>query len=271
MTPRGFKTRPNVSPIDIDAYLDRLGVLKELPSLNYLKKLHRNHLLTFPFENLDVHHSRQIVLDVKRIYKKIIPTKRGGMCYELNLLFYHLLVHLGYDCHLISAKVWSRELLKYGPEYDHMAIVLKIQDTIFLCDVGFGRGFTYPKMLRGSEMQMDNNQYFKVTKDADDVLYLKRTFDGEVFENLYKFSLKFREPIEFIDMCNYHQTSEDSPFVKRKMMSKLTPLGRVTLSDDKMKIMEKGKAIEETILNEDAFYAKMEEHFGISRHSLLQA
>ena len=264
-----FESRPVVKPIEIEPYLKRLGVYKELPSLGFLRKIHRNHLLSIPFENLDVHVGNQIILDIDKIYEKIISRGRGGFCYELNLLFYHLLIHLGYECQLISCSVWKAEIQKYGPEYDHMAILIKLQNDVFLCDVGFGDGFVYPQKVAG-DLQMDMNRYFKIFKDRDDNFYLKMTDGGDQFLSKYRFKVKRREPIEFIDMCTYHQSSPESTFVAKKLITRLDQTGRITLTDDKLIYHEKGMRHEESVLNDDAFYAKMEEHFGISYQALLQ-
>ncbi len=265
-----FQTRPKIAPIDIKAYLEKLGLMKELPSLNYLRQIHQKHLLTIPFENLDIHFRQMITLDIRRIFNKIIPKNRGGFCYELNFLFYHLLTHLGYECHLISAQVLSTTTNEYGPEYDHMAILVKIQKDIYLCDVGFGDGFVFPKKIEVNNLQMDLNRYFQFSVDSDDLYYLKKTSDTLHFETLYRFETKFREPIEFIDMCNYHQTSTQSHFTGKKMITILTEEGRITLSDSTLIINERGEKLEHSVLNEDAFYSKMEEHFGIKYQSLLQ-
>ena len=264
-----FKSRPKVTSIDIEPYLKRLAVYQELPSINYLRQLHRYHLRIFPFENLDVHFRHLIALDVQKIYDKLIYSKRGGFCYELNLLFYHLLIHVGYEAHLISARVRNEENKKHEDEYDHMAILVKIQEDIFLCDVGFGNSFLYPKKLEWNSLQMDYDQYFKFTTDPDDNIILSRSDDGSDFKELYQFQPKLREPIEFIDRCNYHQTDPNSRFVGQKIITKLTTYGRVHLTDSLLRIVEKGETTTEEVLNEDAFYAKMEEHFGIKYQSLL--
>jgi N-hydroxyarylamine O-acetyltransferase len=264
-----FQTRPKVAAIHTAAYLKELGLLKELPSRNYLKQLHKAHLLRFPFENLDVHLRRKIQLQIRPIYNKIILSRRGGFCYELNLLFYHLLIHLGYDCQLISAKTYSHETDTFGKEYDHMAILVKIQTELYLCDVGFGNGIIYPAKLVPDMLQMDHTHYVQITQDVDDNLFLKKSKDGSTFETLYQFEPKMREPIEFIDMCDYHQTNPQSFFVGKKIITKLTDSGRITLTDNLLKIQEKGLATEVVVLNEDDFYTKMEEHFGITYQSLL--
>lgn len=265
-----FQTRPKVASINIKAYLEKLGLFKELPSLNYLRQLHHQHLLTIPFENLDIHFRRDITIEIDKIFKKIIASKRGGFCYELNFLFYHLLVHLGYDCHLISARVLNNETDTFGAEYDHMAILVKIQEDIYLCDVGFGDGFVFPKKLEEVVLQMDLNRYFKFSVDPDGTYFLQKTSDTLHFDTLYQFERKFREPIEFIDMCHFHQKSPNSSFTGRKIITQLTEEGRITLSDSKIKIAEKGELTELPVLNEDAFYSKMEEHFGIKYQTLLQ-
>jgi N-hydroxyarylamine O-acetyltransferase len=219
---------------------------------------------------MDIHFRRKITIDIRRIYAKMIPTKRGGFCYELNLLFYHLLVHLGYECHLISGRVYSKETGVFGPEYDHMAILVKIQHDIYLCDVGFGDGIVYPKQLSTDGLQMDHNRYFAFSVDPDDTFLLKKTSDTVNFEPLYEFKVKLREPIEFIDMCDFHQSNPQSPFVGKKLLTKLTDEGRITLTDRHLKLWERGELREIPVLNDDDFYTKMEEHFGILYQSLLQ-
>jgi len=48
-------------------YLQRLQVKKtENPSYSFLSKLQEQHLLTIPFENLDIHQGKKIVLNDHR-------------------------------------------------------------------------------------------------------------------------------------------------------------------------------------------------------------
>jgi hypothetical protein len=50
----------------------------DIPSLRALQYA---HMLSIPFENLDIHLGRKIVLDEALLFNKI----RGGICYELNI------------------------------------------------------------------------------------------------------------------------------------------------------------------------------------------
>ena len=125
-------------------YLSRIGIENATISVNSanLKFLQKQHLLRVPFENLDIHWKRKIILDTKKFYEKIVEEKRGGFCYELNGLFCELLKKLGFTSKIISARVFDDK--DFGAEYDHLAILTKIDEKEFLVDVGFGEFATEP-------------------------------------------------------------------------------------------------------------------------------
>lgn len=80
----------NTSPnINLKKYFERIN-FKSAPKadLSTLKQLHRLHLLNIPFENLDIHFNKKIILSFEKIEKKIVTGNRGGFCYEMNGLFY---------------------------------------------------------------------------------------------------------------------------------------------------------------------------------------
>src|SRR4029079_10924309 len=92
--------------MDVQAYLDRINYRGErAPTAATLRELHRTHLLAVPFENLDIHLGRPIVLDQAALFDKIVRRRRGGFCYELNGLFALLLRELGFEVTLLAAGV----------------------------------------------------------------------------------------------------------------------------------------------------------------------
>ncbi|MEZ4850234.1 MAG: arylamine N-acetyltransferase [Bacteroidia bacterium] len=106
--------------IQINPYLQRIEYQGDLtPSLTLLNQLQRAHLLSVPFENLDIHLPEEIRLNVEKIFQKVVHRRRGGFCYELNGLFHFLLVELGFEVKRISASVLGSKGL-WGPEYDHL-------------------------------------------------------------------------------------------------------------------------------------------------------
>ena len=90
--------------MDTTAYLHRIRYHRPLdPSSVTLRALHRAHLHTVPFENLDIHLGRPIALDETALFDKIVARRRGGFCYELNGLFAVLLRILGFTVTLLAA------------------------------------------------------------------------------------------------------------------------------------------------------------------------
>ncbi|HXG91004.1 MAG TPA: arylamine N-acetyltransferase, partial [Blastocatellia bacterium] len=90
----------------VEKYLDRINYSGSLePTSETLRALHRAHMFAVPFENLDIHINREIVLDEERILQKIIDERRGGFCYELNGAFAWLLRELGFEVEMLAAGV----------------------------------------------------------------------------------------------------------------------------------------------------------------------
>lgn len=265
-----FGNSTKAVPIDVNSYLKRIRVKKEACSLPYLKKLHRAHLIHVPFENLDIHYRNKIVLDYQSIFYKIVNMRRGGFCYELNGLFYHLLYHLGFDCHLISARTKQQDVSGYSRDFDHMAVIVLLENEKWLVDVGFGEGFIYPKKIETSVVQMDYTDYWRVVTDPDEQLILQQSHDYTVFNSKYLFTLQEKQPIQFMEMCEYHQTSSASHFTQQKLITRLTEQGRVTLTERKLKVSSLGDTSEIEISNEDEFLSKLQQHFGIGFRQLLK-
>src|SRR5713226_4388823 len=100
----------------IKPYLQRINYDGPLePGIQTLSALQETHLLTVPFENLDIPLEREIKLDEAALYYKIVEQQRGGFCYELNGLFASLLRTLGFKVTMLSAGVAHAEG-GFGPE-----------------------------------------------------------------------------------------------------------------------------------------------------------
>lgn len=204
----------------------------------------------------------EIILDVQKIYDKVICKKRGGFCHELNGLFYHLLLQLGFSTHLIAVRMYNEDGT-LGKEFEHMAMLVYIGDKVYLADVGNGKSFLQPKLLQPGLPQIDYNLYFKLDKNIDGEYLLTMSEDGVSYTNRYFFMPKQRRFVEFVGRCRWQQTSPDSLFVKKKMITQATPDGRITLTDKKFTLTKLGKTEEQAILNEDEFKVKLMQHFGI--------
>ena len=137
-----------MTPMWVRDYLDRLG-LDAVPDVNHagLALLHHRHLLSVPFENLDIIAGRPLSLDRADLLDKIVRRGRGGFCYELNGLFAELLAALGFRVERLSARVFNRDTGLAGPPRDHLCLRVWLDERPWLADVGFGRGFREPRPL----------------------------------------------------------------------------------------------------------------------------
>src|ERR1043166_1341637 len=126
--------------IDIDLYLKRLKLTPPcLPDLHALRILHFAHLFTVPYENLDIMAGLPFCLEEPALFEKIVLRRRGGFCYELNLLFAGLLRELGYPVEVLSAQIVNEDG-RYGPEFGHPVLMVTLEQR-WLADVGNARWF----------------------------------------------------------------------------------------------------------------------------------
>lgn len=254
--------------MNTEKYFQRIGIVNsEIPvTLESLRYLQKQHLLNVPFENLDIHWKRPIVLDIGNFYKKIVEEKRGGFCYELNGLFNELLRKTGFQTRLISARV-SDGKGGFSDEYDHLAILVMIGELEYLADVGFGDSSAAPLRLVADLEQPDETGMFVIKRSDDGYLEVVKK-DGKKGQSEYIFQPFGRDLSEFAEMCNFHQTSPESHFTKGKVCSVLLENGRKTLTDKKFIETKNGQKSETEIHSEAEFDAHLAREFQIKKSFL---
>ena len=267
---------PSWAEMDVEAYLRRIRYQGSLtPGIDLLRSLHRAHLFTVPFENLDIHLRRKIVCDESRILNKIINEHRGGFCYELNGAFAALLRALGFRVTLLSGRV-AREDGSLGPEFDHLTLRVVLRDDLrvdleepWLADVGFGECFLEPLRLESQAEQPQNGRVYRLTSrltshltSADNGFSLQVRVEDK-WKTEYAFTLQPRELSDFAGMCHYHQTSPESHFTRQRICTLATPTGRITLSDKKLIETVEGSRQERLLSSDLEWSAQLRELFGI--------
>jgi N-hydroxyarylamine O-acetyltransferase len=262
----------------IDAYLDRIGHSSAIsPAIDNLRALQRNHLLMVPFENLDIHLGRRISLDRAALHEKIVSSRRGGFCYELNSLFAFLLTDLGYDVTHLSARD-ARPDGSFGPEFDHLTLVVSTKPSgghengrldspldaapAWLVDVGWGDTFMEPLELKFDRVQQQGERAFRIERIGRGGLLWQRTREGR-WKRDFQFSLIPRRLSDFFEMCAYQQSSPASRWTRERLCTIATPSGRVTLRDSRLVVTQEGVR-EEQMIDSPAEYAKtLRQQFGI--------
>lgn len=245
----------------IENYLARIGYDgPTTPTLEVLRQLHRHHLFHIPFENLDIHLGRPILIDLENLYKKIVIQERGGFCYELNGLFAWLLQELGFEVILLGAR--SIEDGKFGPEFDHLTLKVRLEEKDWLADVGFGYSFLEPLAFEYFQEQNQGGKSFRLDFEEEAVTYLRKQ-SGGTWKPEYIFTLAPRQLEEYETMSEYHQNSPDSHFTQRRVCTlPLEEGGWVILKNFRL-IRTKQGLHNEYDLTENEYKKVLEENFGI--------
>lgn len=263
--------------MDAQSYLERIaeGIDRAAaPTAENLRRLHRAHLYAVPFENLDIHLGRPIVLDEQQLYEKIVTRRRGGFCYELNGMFAWLLEQLSYRVRRLSAGV-ARADGSFGPDFDHLTLWVECPadpkpSVRWLADVGFGAGFLEPLSLDSPAEQADGMSAFRITPcvgletDASERRVLEQRDSNGAWQPQYRFSLEPRRLDEFAAMCLYHQTSPQSSFTRQRVCTRATPSGRITLDDTRFIVTANGKRTERSVKTPEEYRTLLQREFGIS-------
>lgn len=247
--------------MNVKAYLERINYRGPLePTAETLRALQVAHLLAVPFENLSIHAGQPIVLEDEALFDKIVGRGRGGFCYEANGLFAALLRALGFQVAMLSAGV-ARPDGGFGPDFDHMALMVTLEER-WLADVGFGDSFLEPLRLDERGEQRQGGRAYQILPDGPHLVLTQRIDEGE-WEAQYRFTLRPREYADFAGMCRYHQTSPESHFTQRRICSRATEGGRVTLSEMRFITTSQGGRQERTLSSQEEYAEILREQFGI--------
>jgi N-hydroxyarylamine O-acetyltransferase len=254
--------------MDVQSYLDRISYSGNTsPVPETLRALHHTHMLTVPFENLDITAGRKIVLDEDALVSKIVERRRGGFCYELNGAFAALLRALGFKVTLLSARVAGASGGE-SPEFDHLTLRVDL-DEPWLADVGFGDLLLEPLRLEAGMEQVDPAGTFRLVR-LDERLRLEKATLGSDWKREYSFSLEPRRLEDFADRCHYHQTSPESHFMQNRICTRATLDGRITLSEMKLIVTQNGRREERPLASERERADVLRSEFGIVEPPVVQ-
>jgi len=249
--------------MDAQSYFQRLSLADVgRHDLGWLTRVHEQHLLKVPFENLDIGRGAAIVLDEERILRKIVEERRGGFCYELNTAFAWLLRQVGIRVDLLAAEV-AREEGGFGIPFDHMTLRVEL-DRTYLADVGFGDSFRYPLPLEAGPELEQKGFVYRLREERGWWILDRQPSGATVFRPQYRFTLEPRALQDFSPGCHYHQTSPDSHFTQQRICSIATVDGRVTLLPDRLISTRNGGKTETAITGRQEWEETLRKHFGIT-------
>ncbi len=176
---------------DLDAYLERIG-LDGHPSI---AQVHRAHLSTIPFENLDPHQGLPVSLEVEDLQRKLVRERRGGYCFEQNLLLKAALQALGAEVDMFLARMRLGSEPGVVRPRSHLLLRVRENGASWHADVGFTRGILEPIPFGPGATQEQSGWSFRVVQDGSELVLQKLA--GDEWDDVYGF---LPQPVPLIDV-----------------------------------------------------------------------
>lgn len=199
--------------LDFGAYLKRIGLAgTESPSW---QTIHRAHVTSIPFENLDSHRGMPVSLAQEDLERKLVTDRRGGYCFEHNLLLASALEHLGLKVEPMLARVRVGGAPAERRPTGHLVLcVTDDEGQVWHADVGFGLGTLLDPIPFGSDPDAVYEQSgwrYRVVADGQE--FVLQTEDPDGWADVYGFVPQPALRID-IEVNNWWIcTNPNSPFV----------------------------------------------------------
>lgn len=250
---------------DLAAYFERIGYGgPAVPRLETLREIHRLHPQEIAFENLNPLLRWPVLLDIRSLQHKLVTQRRGGYCYEHNLLLKHALERVGFRVAGLAARVLMNSPEDAIRPRTHMLLQVDVDDELWIADVGFG-GMTLTAPLRLVEHvpQSTPHESFRLTRLGGDYA-LQAEVRGE-WRTLYRFDLQEQVLPDYELTSWYLSNNPESHFVQRLIAARTAPQRRYALRQNELAIHElNGETVRRSLTSADALRETLSDTFGIA-------
>jgi N-hydroxyarylamine O-acetyltransferase len=259
----------DLEALDLPAYLDRIGVdrcAQLEPTLETLRALHLGHSTSIPFENLDVLLGRPIRLDLVSLQAKLVQARRGGYCFEHNLLFAAVLETLGFPVTRLAARVYMGRPSPTRPR-THMMLRVEADGSPWLADVGFGRdGLLEPLPFEPGPAVSQHDSDYRIVSGIVSGGQERRlqSLGTDGWSDLYGFTLEPQQLIDYVVANHYTSTHPESPFVRAVTVQRQRPGRRWSLRGTEFVDEGPGGVTRTEVSGDEAVLALLAERFDLN-------
>ena len=251
-------------PLDLEAYFARIGFADRVSAdLGTLAGLHARHAEAIPFENLAAFLGEPVRLDRAALQEKLVAQRRGGWCFEQNLLFAQVLEAIGFPVRRLAARVRWNVPPGVVTARSHMLMQVTIAGEPWIADVGFGgQTLTAPlRLVAGIEQPTPHETYRLVPEGGGFVLEARMP---EGWQALYYFELHEQQLADY-EVSNWYLAHHpQSQFVNGIIAARAAPDRRHALRNARYAIHHRSGATERReIASVDEFRAVLTGDFRI--------
>lgn len=226
---------------DLDAYCRRIGYGgPRAATLEVLRALHALHPQAIAFENLDPLLGRPVSLELPALERKLVHERRGGWCFEHNLLFAAVLESFGFAVRRLAARVlWNAAPGAVTPR-SHMLLAVDLDGERWIADVGFGGlTLTAPLALAIGRAQATTHERFRLLED--DEHFVAQAELQEQWTPLYRFDLQRQHVADYAVSNWYLSHHPQSHFLTGLMAARVEPGVRYALRDNRLAVHRIGE------------------------------
>ncbi|ARV46453.1 acetyltransferase [Bacillus subtilis] len=219
----------------------------------------------FPFENRAVLSKENYNITKEELWHRLVKEQHGGLCYDLNGFLYFVLREAGFHVKLIRGTVYAGQQEEWALEGTHAAVLLSAENCDYIVDIGFGINLALqPIPLSGETVQSPVGSFQIKEEETEKGSHVLLMDKGEGWQIGYAFTLEESDPGDLDDMKNMIHSHEKSPFNKSLLASKLTPNGRMVMSDCHFTIHENGGEAQKRDIGPSEFEEKLNTYFFIT-------
>ncbi len=247
----------------VDGYLERIEV-QALPTVDPdgLIMLQTSHLKHIPFENLDIINGDiPLALDEASLWDKLVARRRGGICYEQNILFAAVLEKLGFTVKRMA----SHHPVRGRDEYDHMFLMVDFpeREETWISDVGYGFNNFAPVRFKVGVWQSDLRDMLRIDVIAPGRYILVRRDRHGNEDGMYEFNLDVHTNEQYRARCDWFSTNEESRFKQGPFVALDDFGGRKLLTTNHFRHYVNDEEVKEKVEGPEEFDRILKEEFGI--------
>jgi len=214
---------------DITSYMELIQYGgQHQPTRDVLRELHIKHSRSIPFEGLSPFTGMPIDLSIDSLVDKFTKQRRGGYCYEHNLLFQYVLKSVGFTVHGLAARVRLNLPDDVVTPRSHMLLLVEAEGEKFIADTGFGGlSLTAPIRLVTDVVQDTPHGPYRLLQKGEE--FCLQTKVKAEWQELYTFDLMPHYQQDYEVFNWYTSTHPTSPFVNDLIAARAGRTGRHAL------------------------------------------
>ena len=259
---------------DQEAWLKRIGYAGPLtPTLETLNGLIFAHAHAISYETLDIMLGRPPKLDVATLQAKMIGRRRGGYCFEQNMLFRAALRSLGYRITSLQGRVIRGFAIDAPRPAIHMLLQVELHEGPYLADVGFGNLAPTRALLMKPLIEQDTPHELMRFIDVGGELTLQARFRDD-WQHIYRVIPYPRYDGEYEITNWYTGTHPETPYQGNIIVARPGPSrSRITMYNARVTVRDaEGRAEKRWLAKDSDYHDVLRGEFGldISDHDIDQ-